>query len=179
MTEDQDYTNRPEESGPEEEGQSPEVSQPEVAGFDPHDREEIGLPEAQPTVADVEGSVNMDEPNSDDRMWAALSHITQIFVPVVVPVIVLLSEANNRRPFQRYHAVHALTLLAISVLYEIVAVIAYSILSAISAGCFACILWPIFLLPVVVFVYYAYEAYEGAYAEVPYVTEFLRDQGWL
>ncbi|NLS80209.1 MAG: DUF4870 domain-containing protein [Chloroflexi bacterium] len=118
-------------------------------------------------------------PDDNDRLWAAAGYATQLLVPVVVPVIMLLSESNKERDFQRYHAVHALTLLAVTVLYEIVATIVYSILSALSAGCLACIMWPIFLLPAVAFIYYAYLAYQGEYVQVPYMTQFLRDQGWL
>ena len=120
-----------------------------------------------------------DEPTSDDRLWAGISYLSQALVPVLVPVILLISESNKDRPFQRYHATHSLALFAISVLYEIVAAIVYAILTAISAGCFGCILWPVFLVPIVVLVYYAYLSYSGEYFEVPYLTEFLRDQDWI
>ena len=120
-----------------------------------------------------------EAPSSDDRLWAGLSYITQVIVPVIIPAILLLSETNKQRAFQKYHTVHSLTLLAVTVLYELIAIVVYSILSALSMGCLACILWPILLLPVVVFVYYAYLAYQGQYFEVPYLTKFLREQHWL
>ena len=38
---------------------------------------------------------------SDDRLIALLCYISQILIPVVMPVIVLLSESSKRRSFQR------------------------------------------------------------------------------
>ena len=55
-----------------------------------------------------------EEASSDDRLIALLCYITQILIPVVMPVIVLLSESSKRRSFQRYHAVQSL---ALSVLF--------------------------------------------------------------
>src|SRR3712207_5229728 len=46
----------------------------------------------------------------DDRLIALLSYLTQVFIPLVMPVIVLLSESSKTRPFQRYHAVQSLGL---------------------------------------------------------------------
>ncbi len=120
-----------------------------------------------------------EAPTSDDKLWAALSYVSQFIVPIIVPALLLLSETNRQRAFQKYHAVHSLALLAVAVLYELAAFIVYTLLSAVSAGCLACILWPVFLLPVAVLVYYAYLAYQGRYFEVPYLTRFLREQHWL
>ena len=50
------------------------------------------------------------EANADDRLIALLSYVTQIVIPLVMPVIVLLSESSKLRPFQRYHAVQSLAL---------------------------------------------------------------------
>ncbi len=121
----------------------------------------------------------MQTPSDDDKLFAALSYASQIIVPILVPVVLLIAESSKQRQFQKYHAIHSLTLLAITVLYEIVAVLAYTLLGAITGGCVLCFLWPILLVPVVVFVYYAYEAYQGTYFEVPYLTKFLREQNWL
>nr|MBP6440007.1 hypothetical protein [Caldilineaceae bacterium] len=53
------------------------------------------------------------EANSDDRLIALLSYVTQIIIPVIMPLIVLLSESSNKRPFQRYHAVQSLAFAAV------------------------------------------------------------------
>ena len=64
------------------------------------------------------------EANADDRLIALLSYVTQIVIPLVMPVIVLLSESSKLRPFQRYHAVQSLALtclfIAVSVAVGIV-----------------------------------------------------------
>src|SRR5512137_204458 len=39
--------------------------------------------------------------DSDDRLIALLSYVTQILIPVIMPIIVLLSESSKKRPFQR------------------------------------------------------------------------------
>ena len=61
------------------------------------------------------------EANADDRLIALLAYATQIVIPLVMPVIVLLSESSKLRPFQRYHAVQslALTCVFIAVSYTI------------------------------------------------------------
>jgi hypothetical protein len=48
--------------------------------------------------------------DSDDRLIALLSYVTQLLLPVIMPIIVLLSESSKKRPFQRYHAVQSLAL---------------------------------------------------------------------
>jgi uncharacterized membrane protein len=137
-------------------------------------KETAPLPEIAPAPAPA-----YEAPDSDDKLWAALSYVTQFIVPILVPLVLLLAESNRKRAFQKYHAVHALTLFAIAVIYELLATVVYTVLSAISLGCLACILWPLFLAPVVPLIYYAYQAYQGQYFEVPYLTRFLREQKWL
>ncbi|MCB0067641.1 MAG: hypothetical protein KDD77_10845, partial [Caldilineaceae bacterium] len=39
--------------------------------------------------------------DSDDRLIAMLSYATQLVLPVIMPIIVLLSESSKKRPFQR------------------------------------------------------------------------------
>src|SRR4051812_35943786 len=47
------------------------------------------------------------EANQDDKLIALLSYVTQIIIPLIMPVIILLSESSKKRPFQRYHAVQS------------------------------------------------------------------------
>ena len=110
---------------------------------------------------------------------AALSYASQVIVPIIVPAIVLLSEENKQRRFQKYHAVQSLGLLVAAVIYEILAVIVFVGLSIVTLGCLSCILWVLFLLPVVPAFYYAYRAYQGQYFEIPWITQFMADNKWL
>jgi len=50
------------------------------------------------------------EANSDDRLIALLAYVSQIFIPLIMPLIILISESSKKRPFQRYHAIQSLAL---------------------------------------------------------------------
>jgi len=117
--------------------------------------------------------------NENDRLMAAAAYATQVILPIVVPAIMLLSEENKRRVFQKYHAVQSLGFWVAAVIYEVLAAIVFVVLSVVSLGCLSCILWVLFLLPVVPAFYYAYRAYQGQYFSIPMVTDFLLDSKWL
>jgi len=123
--------------------------------------------------------------DSDDRLIAMLSYATQLFLPVIMPLIVLLSESSKKRPFQRYHAVQSLALVMIfwavfllgwvSIgIIQIIPVIGWLILAL--AFCMT----PIYFLSGMgLLLYYGYQAYKGRRFAIPGITSFLRDQGWL
>jgi uncharacterized membrane protein len=91
----------------------------------------------------------------------------------------LVIDPNRDRPFQKYHAVQSLGFVVASFIYEILAVIVFTIGTAITLGCLAAVLWVLFLLPIIPAAYYAYLAYQGKRFEMPYLSKFMRDQGWL
>jgi uncharacterized membrane protein len=111
-----------------------------------------------------------DDATENDRIMAALSYPLPI-----VAIIILLAEEMRIRPFQRYHAVQALA--ANAVLWAIIILLG-CVLSALSffigavCGILALMLWFITL-------YWAYQAYQGLYFEIPVLTRFMQDQGWL
>ncbi len=119
--------------------------------------------------------------NSDDRLVSLLCYI----VPVLLPVIVMLSESSQKRPFQRYHAVQSLGLSGFIVVLAIVVSIATGILQIIPivgliVGALMFCLSPIlFLMAVVAAFYYGFQAYQGKRFAIPVVTNFLVNQGWL
>ena len=115
----------------------------------------------------------------NDRLMAALAYATQVVIPIVIPGIMLLSEENKKRPFQKYHAVQSLGFLVAAIIYEVLATIVFTGFTAITAGCLACVLWVLFLLPAIPAAYYAYQAYQGVYFEIPLLTEFLVQNKWL
>ncbi len=106
----------------------------------------------------------------NDKLMAALSYP----IPIVA-IIILLAEDMKARPFQKYHAVQAL---AVNIVLWLAIAILGCILFAVTifigglCGFAAPFLWLITL-------YWAYEAYQGKYFEIPWLTEFLRDQNWL
>ena len=103
----------------------------------------------------TEQPVNL-EVTSDDKLWAALSYIP--FIWPIIAIIVLLMEGKKNRPFIKYHAVQALA----------VGVAAF-VLSFLCIG---------FLLGLYMF-YLAYKAYQGEYEQVPVITDFIKNQGWV
>ena len=117
-------------------------------------------PEELP-VEELKFDETTDEVTSDDRLWAAISY--PIFI---VAIIVLLLEDKKARPFIKYHAVQAL-------LFNAMIWVASILLSVtVIGGCLVPLLWLATFWP-------AYEAYQGKYLEIPYMTKFARDQGWL
>ncbi len=125
------------------------------------------------------------EANNDDRLIALLCYITQVIVPIIMPVIVLISESSKKRPFQRYHAVQSLALTLVfiaigvavglgTVIVQIIPVIGWVVGLAV-----LCITPIAYLMGVVALLYYGYQAYQGKRFAIPGLTSFLRDQGWL
>lgn len=96
---------------------------------------------------------NMDI-TSDDKLWVTLAYI---FSPLI-PIILMLMEDKKNRPFIKANSAQALVLgVAQIVLY---------------AACGLGILVLIYQL------YLAYQAYQGKTIEVPFVTNFVKNQGW-
>jgi len=98
---------------------------------------------------------------SDDKLWAALAYV----LTPLIPIIVLLMEDKKNRPFIRAHNAQALA-------WGIVFYIIVAITSAFLIG--LCI-WPLgFILEL----YWAYKAYKGEMVNIPFLTNFVKNQGW-
>lgn len=100
---------------------------------------------------------------NDDKLWAALGY------PIpIIPIIVLLMEEKKGRPFLKFHAVQSLV-------FNVALWIINTILVAVSLGIGAfCVplVWLVTLWP-------AYESYQGKYLELPIITAFIKNQGWV
>jgi uncharacterized membrane protein len=100
------------------------------------------------------------EVTSDDKLWAALS-----WIPAIGPwvaLVVLLMEEKKNRPFIKYHAVHSLAVAVVIFLSSLVLV-------GICLG----------IIAFFVMFYWAYQAYEGKTFEIPLITDFVKNQGWI
>lgn len=117
---------------------------------------------------------------NDDRIMAALAYASQLIFPLgfILPVILLVSEASKKRPFQRYHAVQSLALGAIIWTLTVIYVMSWVTVGWIAILCL-CLLLPVgialWLLPL----YYAMLAYNGKRFRIIGLTQFLEDQRWL
>ena len=100
------------------------------------------------------------EITQDDRLWAALAWIPITPLWPIFAIVALLLEDKKDRPFIRFHAVRSLVTGVILIP-----------LSIVTCGCAAVIY--------IVFFYWAYLAYQGQTVEIPFVTGFARNQGWV
>lgn len=95
------------------------------------------------------------EVTSDDKLWALLSYLFPI-----IAIILLLMEEKKARPFIKFHAVQSL---AVSV--------ALTIIATVTLGCgsilFLALIW------------WGIEAYQGKMVEIPFITNFIKGQGWV
>jgi uncharacterized membrane protein len=115
--------------------------------------------------------------SQDDRLFAALAYL---FWPLAV--ILLFVEPNKRQPFQRYHAVQALMYGVAASILVFVFLILDLLLSRISnilGTVFSCLTLPVWLFPAAAALWFAYRAYQGQMFDVPYLTRFAQQQGWL
>jgi uncharacterized membrane protein len=149
------------------------------------------MDQGQPSNAQQE-PFGVDEPQGprppsttdNDRLLAGLSYLSQLVVPAVLPVILMLTDETKakctsfRSDFVRFHAVHGLALFVAAVIYELAAVIVFAIIGAI-APFLACLTWILFLAPFAVLIYYGVLAFQGKRTEIPWLTQFLRDNNWL
>jgi uncharacterized membrane protein len=103
------------------------------------------------------------EITSDDKLWAALGY------PIpLIPIIVLLMEDKKNRPFIKYHAVQSLTFnIAIWILVFIVGILTLTIGWVCAPFVWLITLWP------------AYDSYQGNHTEIPVITNFIKNQGWV
>jgi uncharacterized membrane protein len=129
------------------------------------------------------GKPSKDQEITDnDKLMGLLSYV----IWLIVPLIVLLAEAGKTRAFQRYHAIQALGVLVAAVIFEVLisvfGCLATFVLGAVSGGLGSLLgicLVPIYFVPWAVSIYYGIRAYQGQYVEIPYLTKFMTQQGWL
>lgn len=109
----------------------------------------------------MSGQFSTTDVTSDDKLWAALGYP----IPIVA-LIVLFMEEKKSRPFIKYHAVQALAFNVVLVL--LMFALSLTIILSICAP----FLWFVSFWP-------AYKAYQGEYLELPVITNFIKNQGWV
>lgn len=133
----------------------------------------------------LNNAISDPDANADDHLIALLAYVTQIVIPLIMPVIVLLSESSKLRPFQRYHAVQSLALTCVFIALSVIVGIGTAMLQIIPlvgllVGLIVVCMTPIaYFMYVIALLYYGYQAYQGKRFAIPGLTAFLRDQGWL
>lgn len=110
------------------------------------------------------------EISDDDRLFAALAYVSQLVIPALIPILILLSKERNARPFQRYHAIQSLGLLVLYLILLFVMLFG----GLVTLGCMLVIFFIPTLAVTFSFLYYAYLAHKGLYFEIPVVTNMVR-----
>ena len=123
--------------------------------------EEMDFEEDVPIMED--NFSGMDEVTSDDKLWAFLAYV---FTPLV-PIIIMLMEDKKNRPFLKAHNAQALV-------WGLINVVGGTILSSVLFFCFglpSILIWA-------VGVYWGWQAYQGQEVTIPFLTDFVKGQGW-
>jgi uncharacterized membrane protein len=98
--------------------------------------------------------------SGDDKLWSALAWIPVSPLYPIVSILMLLLEDKKDRPFIRYNAVMSLVtgviLIPIAIVTMGIGALAY-----------------------LVFFWWAYQASQGQMVEIPWVSDFVRKQGWV
>ncbi|MCY3902383.1 MAG: DUF4870 domain-containing protein [Caldilineaceae bacterium] len=121
----------------------------------------------------------------DDRLIALLCYVTQVLIPLVMPVIVLLSASSTKRPFQRFHAVQSLALSLTFILFGLLMGIGSTIMALVPVigwlvvSVVFCLSPLLALMGFLALAYYGYQAYQGKRFAIPGLTSFLQDQNWI
>lgn len=123
--------------------------------------------------------------DGDDRLIALLCYVTQVLIPLVMPVLVLLSASSKKRPFQRFHAIQSLALSLIFILLGLLMGIGSTIMALVPiigwliVSVVFCLTPLLVLMAFLALVYYGYQAYQGKRFAIPGLTSFLQDQNWI
>ena len=135
-------------------------------------------PSREPFDIDETSDATLLSATEDAKLLAGLSYISQIVLPAVLPVILLATQETKRSAYLRYHVVHNLAITVLAILYYLVATLVYVVISAV-VPCLLCFLWVLFLVPVGVLIYYGYMGFTGKCPEVPWLTQYLKQEGWV
>ena len=101
---------------------------------------------------------------SDDKLWALLAYIP--LVGWIIAIVALLMEDKRARPFIKFHSVQALILAVIN------GVVAGVLTPVVFIGCITGVAGAVYML------YIGYKAYQGETVTVPFITNFIKSQGW-
>ena len=127
------------------------------------ERDDLDADKSSDLGSDLEMNMNADEVTSEDKLFAALGY------PIpLIPIVMLLMEDKKDRRFIRYHAIQSLVLnVAVWIAITLISVVTFGI----GAVC-AWIIWFVVLWP-------AIDSFSGNYTNIPVLTDFMKNQGWI
>ncbi len=92
--------------------------------------------------------------SDDDKLWAMLCYLLPLLA-----IVALFMEDKKNRPYIKFNAVQS-----------IVAAVAVSIITSVTFGCGGVLGFAFF--------YWAYLAYQGQNVNIPFISDFIKNQGW-
>lgn len=95
-----------------------------------------------------------DEATQEGKLWALLSYVV---FPPLFGIIALLMEDKKNQPFIRYNAW--------------VSIVLGVLIWLLSWACIGFIIW-------IYAIYLGIQSYQGKWVEVPFISDFVRNQGW-
>jgi len=121
------------------------------------------------------------EITENDKLMATISYP----IPLLAIVILLVEEMKGRA-FQKYHAVQALVAgIALFIIVIVLSCLLGPVLGGIAGaltkgllgflGCLGLLPWLLWFITL----YWAYLSYQGQYFDIPVVTDFIKNQGWV
>ena len=105
----------------------------------------------------------MSDLTSDDKLWAMLAYLP--LVGWIIAIVALIMEDKKARPFIKFHSIQGLVLAVINGVIS-------GVLSFVVIGICTGIAGAIYMM------YIGYKAYQGETLSVPFVTDFIKSQGW-
>ena len=112
--------------------------------------------------------------SENDKLMALLAYV---FSPLTAGIFLLL-DSTKQSPFLMFHSKQALGIGAANIIISILITIVGTVLATVTCG-LGCLLNLIPLAIWVMQIYYGIQAYNGKYFDIPYLSQFMRQQGWL
>ena len=103
------------------------------------------------------------ELTSEDKLWAMLGYMP--FVGWIIAIVALIMEDKRARPFIKFHSIQSLIL---GVLNGVIS----GALSVVIIGACTGVAIMIYMI------YLGIKAYQGETVSVPFLTDFIKNQGW-
>ena len=103
------------------------------------------------------------ELTSDDKLWAMLGYMP--FVGWIIAIVALIMEDKRARPFIKFHSIQSLILGVLNGLIS-------GALSVVIIGACTGVAIMIYMI------YLGVKAYQGETVSVPFLTDFIKNQGW-
>lgn len=103
------------------------------------------------------------ELTSDDKLWAMLGYMP--FVGWIIAIVALIMEDKRARPFIKFHSIQSLILGVLNGLIS-------GALSVVIIGACTGVAIMIYMI------YLGIKAYQGETVSVPFLTDFIKNQGW-